>query len=203
MSHFVWTHELNRDVYQCYNKARENPKISYMKRMKQYWDNLHTGFTNSNEKQMRKQTTFVESESLILETHLQPTTTNRNENSPEITELINTDVLNDDVIDITDRENIYQNLLDEINVRFLHYFDIYENMSLENRNLNTQVIYNIKDIELKTINHVISNFIENNLEKMSLWFITVIQYTATVTIRDKNNLLKYRKNIVKDKRTPN
>ena len=38
---------------------------------------------------------------------------------------------------------------------------------------------------------------------MSLWFITVIQYTATVTIRDKNNLLKYRKNIVKDKRTPN
>ena len=60
-------------------------------------------------------------------------------------------------------------------------------MSLENRNLNTQVIYNIKDIELKTINHVISNFIEN-LEKMSLWFITVIQYTATVTIRDKNNL---------------
>ena len=187
MSHFVWTHELDRDVYQCYNKARENPKISYMKRMKQYWDNLHTGFTNSNEKQMRKQATFVESEGLILETHLQPTTTNRNENSPEITELINTDVLNDDVIDITDRENIYQNLLDEITVRLLHYFDIYENMSLENKNLNTQVIYNIKDIELKTINHVISNFIEN-LEKMSLWFITVIQYTATVTIRDKNNL---------------
>ena len=151
---------------------------------------------------MRKQATFVESEGLILETHLQPTTTNRNETSPEITELINTDVLNDDVMDITDRENFYQNLLDEITVRFLHYFDIYENMSLENRNLNTQVIYNIKDIELKTINHVISNFIEN-LEKMSLWFITVIQYTATVTIRDKNNLLKYRKNIVKDKRTPN
>ena len=104
MSHFVWTHELNRDVYQYYNKARENPKISCMKRMKQYWDNLHTGFTNSNEKQMRKQATFVESEGLILETHLQPTTTNRNENSPEITELINTDVLNDDVMDITDRE---------------------------------------------------------------------------------------------------
>ena len=53
---------------------------------------------------MRKQATFVESEGLILETHLQPTTTNRNETSPEITELINTDVLNDDVMDITDRE---------------------------------------------------------------------------------------------------
>ena len=76
-------------------------------------------------------------------------------------------------------------------------------MSLENRNFNTQVIYNINDIELKAINHVITNFIENNLDKMSLWLINVIQYTAIVTILDRNNLLKYPKNIVKDKRTPN
>ena len=76
-------------------------------------------------------------------------------------------------------------------------------MSLENINFNTQVIYNINDIELKAINHVITNFIENNLDKMSLWLINVIQYTAIVTILDRNNLLKYPKNIVKDKRTPN
>ena len=76
-------------------------------------------------------------------------------------------------------------------------------MSLENRNFNTQVIYNIKDAELKAINHVITNFIQNNLDKTSLWLINVIQYTAIVTILDRNNLLKYRKNIVKDKRTPN
>ena len=74
-------------------------------------------------------------------------------------------------------------------------------MSIDNRNFNTQVTYNIKDIELKAINDVIATFIENNLDKMSLWFIDVIQYTAIVTILDRNNLLKYRKNIVKDKRT--
>ena len=74
-------------------------------------------------------------------------------------------------------------------------------MSIENRNFNTQVIYNIKDIELEAINDVITTFVENNLDKMSLWFIDVIQYTAIVTILDRNNLLKYRKNIVKDKRT--
>ena len=50
MSHFVWTYEHNRDVYQCYTKAGENPKIVCMKRMKQYWDNLHPEFTNFNEK---------------------------------------------------------------------------------------------------------------------------------------------------------
>ena len=64
-------------------------------------------------------------------------------------------------------------------------------MSLENRNFNTQVIYNIKDIELKPINHVITTFIEDNLDRKSLWFMNVIQYIAIFTILDRN------KNIVK------
>ena len=97
MSHFVWTYEVNCDVYQCYTKARENPKISYMKRMKQYWNNLHPEFTNFNEKQLREQATFVESKGLILETNLQPATTNSNESAPEVTKHVNTDVLNNDI----------------------------------------------------------------------------------------------------------
>ena len=133
-----------------------------MKRKKEYWDNLNPEFTNFNEKQLRQQATFAQSKGSIIETNLQ-LTTNRNENSPQISEHINTDVLNDDVTDITERENTDQNLLDEITVRFLYYFDVYENMSIENRNFNTQIIYSIKDIELKTINHVITNFIKNNL----------------------------------------
>ena len=158
-----------------------------MKRMKQYWDNLHLQFTNFNEKQLKQQVTFVESKGLILETNLQ-LTTNSNEKSSEITEHINTSVLNDDVTSITERKDIDQNLLDEVTVRFLYCFDVYENMSLQNRNLNTEVTYNIKDIELRATNHVITNFIENNLDKMSLWFINVIQYTTTATILDRNNL---------------
>ena len=81
-------------------------------------------------------------------------------------------------------------MLDEITVRFLHYFDVYENMSVENRNFNAQVIYNIKGIELKAVNHVMTTFIETNLDKMSLWFFNVIQYRAIATILDRNNLLK-------------
>ena len=122
-----------------------------MKRMKQYWDNLHSQFTNFDEKQLKQQVTFVESKGLILETNLQ-LTTNSNEKSSEITEHINTSVLNDDVTIITERKDNDQNLLDEVTVRFLHCFDVYENMSLENRNLNTQVTYNIKDIELRASN---------------------------------------------------
>ena len=81
-------------------------------------------------------------------------------------------------------------MLDEITVRFLHYFDVYENMSVENRNFNTQVIYNIKGTELKAVNHVMTTFIETDLDKMSLWFFNVIQYRAIATILDRNNLLK-------------
>ena len=74
MTHFVWTYELNCDVYQCYTKARQNPKIGYMKRMMQYWDNLPPEITNFNEKQLRQPVTFVASKLLILETNLQPPT---------------------------------------------------------------------------------------------------------------------------------
>ena len=122
---------------------------------------------NFNDRQLRQPATFVESKGLILVENLQPTTTNRNENNPEITQHNNKDILNDDVKDIKEQENIDQDLLNEVTVRFLHYFDIYENMSLQNRNFNTQVIYNIKDIELKAINHVPTNFNENNLDEMS------------------------------------
>ena len=48
-------------------------------------------------------------------------------------------------------------------------------MSLENKNFNTEVICNIKVIQLKAINHVSTSFIENNLDKMSLLFINVIK----------------------------
>ena len=44
-----------------------------MKRMRQYWGNLHPEFTNFNERRLRQQATLVESKGLILETNLQPT----------------------------------------------------------------------------------------------------------------------------------
>ena len=145
-SHFVWTYELNRDVYQCYTRAKENPKIGYMKRMEQYWDDLHPELTNFNEKQLRQQATFVESKGLVLETNLQPIITDidpdiSNENTAELAEdPNNSNVLPDELINITREENIDQTLLDEINIKFLHYFNVYENASLESRNFNTQVI---------------------------------------------------------------
>ena len=38
---FKWTYELNKYLYNCYKKARENAKKGYMKRMKVLRDDLH------------------------------------------------------------------------------------------------------------------------------------------------------------------
>ena len=45
-----WTYKLNKDVYSCYNNAKGDPAIGYMKRMKTYWDELHPELNQLNAK---------------------------------------------------------------------------------------------------------------------------------------------------------
>ena len=62
-----WTYEMNREVLRCYKRAKDDPKIGYMKQMKTYWDKLYPDYNNFTEKQLRQQATFVESKELVLE----------------------------------------------------------------------------------------------------------------------------------------
>ena len=68
--HFEWTYELNHDVYKCHVNARNNPKVGYMKRMKEDWDNLHPEISHFNPKQLRQQATFAASKGIILDANL-------------------------------------------------------------------------------------------------------------------------------------
>ena len=68
--HFEWAYELNTDVYRCYTQARSDPRIGYMKCLKEHWNELHADVSYFSEKQLRQQATFVKSEGLILETNL-------------------------------------------------------------------------------------------------------------------------------------
>ena len=67
---FKWTlnKELNKDLCNCYTKARENPKKGYMKRMKVLWDDLHPELSYFNGKYLRQQSTYVTQRGYILET---------------------------------------------------------------------------------------------------------------------------------------
>ena len=68
----------------------------------------------------------------ILETNVPPTSAasepdNSNESSTKWAEETNyTTVINDDTINIIQKENIDQTLLGEIKTKFVHYFDIHD-----------------------------------------------------------------------------
>ena len=65
---FVWTYELNEDLYRCYQRAREDPRVSYMKRMKSYWDESHPELSFFTDKNLRDQATRVEKRKVVMAT---------------------------------------------------------------------------------------------------------------------------------------
>ena len=52
---FDSTYDLKKGIYNCYLKAKEDPKIGYMKRLKKYWDELHPEFNFRSDKNLRDQ----------------------------------------------------------------------------------------------------------------------------------------------------
>ena len=59
---------MNKDLYNSYSKAKENPKKGYMKRMKVLWDDLHPELSYFNGKYLRQQSTYITQWGYILET---------------------------------------------------------------------------------------------------------------------------------------
>ena len=189
--HFEWTYELNRDVYRCYTQARSDPRTGYMKRLKKYWDELHPDLNCFNEKQLRQQATFVESKRLILETNLN----NNDEHSQQQTSIQSDDDITSNLENQTQSNkpndgNFDENLLNDLKLKFLYYHNIYKNLPLRERNFDTQVNYNIKEVELQLMNRIIKDFINHQKEIISLWTINVIQYSAIIALLDYNNVLK-------------
>ena len=204
---FEWTYELNRDVYSCYEKARADPAIGYMKRMKKLWDEMHPELSSFNDKQLRQQATFVEKKGLLTTTRQgSNTVAERAEivleavpDAPESPENVCTEnASTEQNADV----NIDLNLVEEIKTKFTHFVSVYENKTLAQRNFKTQVIRHIKDHEWNAINYVIADFIDNNSDRMNLWLLNVIQYAGIVTMLDRYNLLKERKHYAKKAEIP-
>ena len=64
--HFEWTYELNYDVCKCYVNARNNPKIGYMNRMKEEWDNLHPELSHFNQNSFDNKPLLLHQKALLL-----------------------------------------------------------------------------------------------------------------------------------------
>ena len=65
---FAWTYELNKDLYKCYVKAKEDPKIGYMNRLKQYWEEIHPELNYFSSKNLRDHVSSIIKRNVIMET---------------------------------------------------------------------------------------------------------------------------------------
>ena len=174
--HFQWSYELNSDVYKCYSKARENPKIGYMKCLKEEWDKLHLELAHFTLKQLRQQATFVASKSIILETNLADTTEgtsappreqlsppqNQHANDSNPTFTRDEHQNNDNNSGSHFEFNVDESLLNDFQDRFHKFFNVYIKKPLEERNYDIKMLQKITKNESQILNYIIESFIKSN-----------------------------------------
>ena len=69
VNQFTWTYELNEDLYKCYVKAKEDRRIGYMNRLKNYWDEIHPQLFFFTYKNLRDQASRVEKRKIAMTTN--------------------------------------------------------------------------------------------------------------------------------------
>ena len=95
----------------------------------------------------------------------------------------------------TDPE-IDQERLENMKARWIENYDKYKDKRLHEREFLTKSDRNIPLNDLKIVDKLVNDFIEENLQKdgLSLWDLNVICYTSAVTILDNLGRLKTKKN---------
>ena len=171
-THFKWTYELNCDVYNCYMRARKDPSIGYMKRLKKYWDEIHPEFSFFTEKQLRQQSTFVENKKLVLQS--------------------NQDSINSEQLESHDGSNV-NNIIDEDN-----YLTSVSETSNDNSNpppLNSFRTDNDVNSELKET--LKANFLKN-IERFQTMPLKERPYYTKITRKPSENEIRIIDNIANE-----
>ena len=118
-----------------------------MKSLKKYWNKLHPDLNCFNEKQLRQRASFVESKGLILETNLNENDEDsQQQTSIQTDEDITSNLENQTQSNKPNDGNFDEDLLNDLKLKFLYYHNIYKNLPLKERNFDTPVNYNIKDL---------------------------------------------------------
>ena len=80
--------------------------------------------------------------------------------------------------------------------RWSENYDKYKDKPLREREFLTKTDRNIPENDLKIVDKLVNDFIEEDLQKdgLSLWDLNVICYTSAVTILDNLGRLKTKKN---------
>ena len=198
---FTWTYELNKDLYDCYMKAREDPRKDYMNRMKNSWDLSHPELSYFEAKKLRQQAKYIIERGYILETQKSFNVANNNENeinreTPEGVHIDESIIVNVDVTNNEPTPSQEENIApveDNINK------ELYETLRRrldENYNrfssIETEMIEMISmrkkpnEEELKLINIVANVYLVNIKNQRTVTYedINSLIYSSAVTLKE-------------------
>ena len=86
---FNWTSDLKRDVYHCYLTAKEGPRIGYMKRLKEKWDEIHPEYSFLTDKNLRDKASRIKKNKDVMDTEYVHFRSNDNSQVDERTDCSN------------------------------------------------------------------------------------------------------------------
>ena len=199
---FNWTYELKEDLYGWYKKAKEDLKLRHMKRMKEYWDEIHPEFAFFTERNLREQATRIEKNQTIITTEYSQT--QNNNNSIEINNVITNDDTTEDTVIETTVNNVVNNVErnnDSIGILrlsdqykslrefFITKYNAFKENSLDERTTKTHINKNIDKTLYATIDIIVKEHFES-LELIDYWVLNVPVYTVAYTIKQYVGELK-------------
>ena len=185
---FKWTYELDKDLYQCYIKAKSDPRIGYMNRLKQYWDEKHPELNTFSSKNLRDHVSSIIKRKVVMETDFNiEHQDNVTESNNVIHNIVNSvDNIGEETIETS---NSSTNVSPEIatiksNIRetLLTTFENTLQYDLEDHKINTKLNKKLDQNVITAVNEL-SNEILHSVNKPSYRDINCLIYASAITCK--------------------
>ena len=190
---FNWTNELNKDLLECYNKARDDPSMGYMSRIKRYWDIKHPELNQFTAKNLRGHADRIKKKQVVVTTESLNNVTSTNsvngvtcenigtdkEITPESTKTIaNKEIQSEEI----PRDNIKEQLV----LLFNKNLESFKSKPLELRHNTTRINKKLDEKVISTINNICGEALQS-LSNIDYWDINYIFYCTAITCKEFNN----------------
>ena len=198
-THFNWTYDLKRDVYRCYLMAKEDPRIGYMKRLKEKWDEIHPEYSFLSDKNLRDQASRIEKNKDVMDTEYVHFRSNNNSEVGEQTDYSNncSETVNNSHSGSYEESQptfepltiIHQECFQSIKPLFEWNYETINRQSINERTFCTKIMKHPSDDVLKVIDQLAKRKL-SQIENPNYLDINVLLYTAAVTTKEYLNDLK-------------
>ena len=195
-THFNWTYDLKRDVYQCYLTAKEDPRIGYMKRMKVKWNEIPPEYSFLTDKNLGDQASRIEKNKNVMDTEYVHIRSNDNSQVNEPTDSTsncfdtannsNSGSYEEPQTNLEPLTITQQEFFQTIKPLFERNDETINKQSTNERTFSTKIIKRPSDDVLKVIDRLAKRKL-SQIENPNYLDINVLLYTAAVTTKEYLN----------------